>query len=766
MNWKAVLVLAGLPFIAAAFLSAPPDTSGSPSDDPPVLISGETALVADTNHAVTVGTTNPAPVLPPTAATLPDLKLSGTAKEIVKLAQSGVDEPVMLTFITNSSTRFSLSPDQIIYLNDIGVSGPVITAMIEHDSGLGNVPAVSTPVVEPTQPATQMAETPVYPPETYVDYTTYNSGVTYVDNDVGYFYDSLAPYGSWVNVTGYGLCWQPTAYVRNHGWRPYNDRGRWLYSDCGWYWQSDYSWGWAAFHYGRWFCDERAGWVWHPNRVWGPAWVSWRNSADVCGWAPLPPAAHYRPGVGLTYGGHSVGANFTFGISANHFTFIPLERMCDYSPGRYGFTGTRAGRAFAETTVVNHFGEQNHRVFNRGIDPTRVETASHTPVRRAVVEEARRGGDRRDLAERIERRGNSLVIQHPALPTPPARRDGAFAGRGRGDAPNSGRDFGSPRTALNNPPAARGTQPVVGAPTTSTTPPTPTGERSRINVHVRGDATQTASTVAATTTATAPNTSTRNGRGNSIIMVGGRNVVEEPSAPTPRGSSENIARTGNSSGLLMPPRAGQPNPSPTTREISPIPARSAPTVGVTTSPLNPPGNGFHVTVREPTPIEPRVNYQLPNFGNRNGTTFSGSSSPSQAVASPATPATTTSTTSSPSVGRDFGRSRGSFSPTPGSRFSENNAVRTTPAPAPAPAPVSAPSQSQLMMPPPRSQSFQAPAATRQFEAPAAAPSRSSAPMMMPPSRSQPVSAPAPSSPPPSRSSSSSSSSSPPQSGRR
>jgi hypothetical protein len=59
--------------------------------------------------------------------------------------------------------------------------------------------------------------------------------------DTGYstFYDSLAPYGTWVDVAGCGPCWQPTVVVANPVWRPYCDAGRWVYTDCGWYWLSE-----------------------------------------------------------------------------------------------------------------------------------------------------------------------------------------------------------------------------------------------------------------------------------------------------------------------------------------------------------------------------------------------------------------------------------------------------------------------------------------------------------------------------------------------
>ena len=52
---------------------------------------------------------------------------------------------------------------------------------------------------------------------------------------------------------------------------------------------SDEPFAWAVYHYGRWGYDQDIGWFWVPGTVWAPAWVSWRRSNDVVGWAPLPP---------------------------------------------------------------------------------------------------------------------------------------------------------------------------------------------------------------------------------------------------------------------------------------------------------------------------------------------------------------------------------------------------------------------------------------------------------------------------------------------
>ena len=57
--------------------------------------------------------------------------------EVIKLADSGVEESVILAYIINSSERFNLGPDEIIYLNDIGIPSALITAMLQRDSAGG-----------------------------------------------------------------------------------------------------------------------------------------------------------------------------------------------------------------------------------------------------------------------------------------------------------------------------------------------------------------------------------------------------------------------------------------------------------------------------------------------------------------------------------------------------------------------------------------------------------------------------------------------------
>jgi hypothetical protein len=104
------------------------------------------------------------------------------------------------------------------------------------------------------------------------------------------FYDRLQSDGQWFNDESYGYVWQPNTASSDQTWRPYSE-GRWVYTDRGWTWLSSEKFGWATYHYGRWAKLSDRGWVWVPGDQWAPAWVSWRESDDYIGWAPLPPEA-------------------------------------------------------------------------------------------------------------------------------------------------------------------------------------------------------------------------------------------------------------------------------------------------------------------------------------------------------------------------------------------------------------------------------------------------------------------------------------------
>jgi hypothetical protein len=344
----------------------------------------------------------PAQPAPPTAADNalpPDIDPASSSAQVIKLVQAGTDISVINAYVANSASLFNLDADQIVALKDAGVPTDVINAMMSHDKSLGaqvpaptpaSAPAPESVSAEPAPPsgyapAPSAAPTPDAGPDTAPPATP----VT-----VEYFNNNLAPYGSWVDVNGYGRCWRPTVVIYDNNWSPYCDRGHWVYTDCGWYWSSDYSWG-ATFHYGRWFRDGRIGWCWHPDTEWAPSWVVWRSSTDYCGWAPLPPFAVFHPGAGFFYRGVSVGVDFNFGLGANCFVFLSPDHLCDRRPRSFCIDQPRVIQVFNHTTIINHFDSRDHVLVNRGIAIDQINARSHRniqPVKVGSLPNSRREG--------------------------------------------------------------------------------------------------------------------------------------------------------------------------------------------------------------------------------------------------------------------------------------------------------------------------------------------------------------------------------------
>jgi hypothetical protein len=574
-NWKSLLILAGLPFVAAWLAGEPSTASGG--DTVSAGASTDTLAAADADTLPAIALTNSAQ---PSPATLPaGMQLYPGTQEVVKMAQAGISDDVMLAYVTNSNARFGVSSDQIIYLNDLGVSGAVVTAMMQHDTAASTTaanllpPAPLTPATAPppamdyTNPPTSVADDSGmgYPPaqpsdnQDYNDYAGPAPGDYNGTDDTGYFYNSLQPYGSWVYVAGSGLCWQPTVCLRDHAWRPYFDRGRWLYSDCGWYWQSDYSWGWAAFHYGRWFRDDHQGWMWRPNRVWGPAWVAWRQNRDYCGWAPLPPSAVFIPGTGFRFHDRAVGASFGFGLSSGLFAFIPIERIGDSAPSRYVVSPWDRERVFNDSHALNSLATiQNHRVANLGIDPRIVDQRSGVRVRRATIQvTAGADANGRVQADHLGRHDGSLVIFRPQLPS-------ATVWRGTRPAVGAA-GMSTPRTAFGAQPAAISARTqTVTAPGGMPTPSAASGGNfSHIQVyHPTHEEPRPANGVSWYTPSAAPNTPVRATSAgtyppNSMVLVGQRNVSNPQWNSTQPGTHVYMVQPGSSAGYSV--TRGTPN---------------------------------------------------------------------------------------------------------------------------------------------------------------------------------------------------------------
>jgi len=371
---------------------------------------GGFSLPANAQDQSAPPTDNAAPALPP------GVYPSSPLAQVIKLTEAGVSEGVIMAYATNSGSTFNLDPDKIIYLKDIGVPDGLVTAMMQRDQELKAQMAASAyqPPPQPA-PATETIITEPAPDEPQVEQPA--------DVTVNYFYDTLAPYGTWVQVDGYGRCWQPMVVVSEPGWQPYCDHGHWVYTDAGWYWMSDYSWGWAPFHYGRWFHHARFGWCWMPDTAWGPSWVTWRYSDDYCGWAPLPPFTAFVSGIGFTYRGAAVSVGFDFGLGADLFTFVPTRNFCDPHPRLYRAQPREVTQIFSRTTIINNFDADrgNRNFINHGIDPGRITAVTRTEIHPVAIREATAPIAR---GEQLGRDGRTLMVNRQnftANPRPAGR---------------------------------------------------------------------------------------------------------------------------------------------------------------------------------------------------------------------------------------------------------------------------------------------------------------------------------------------------------
>jgi hypothetical protein len=203
---------------------------------------------------------------------------------------------------------------------------------------LARTPVVTTPYVPPQVPGSQPWNDP--------------------NADYSMFYDSLNPYGRWMDVDGYGYAFRPDNAERS-SWRPYVD-GRWVSTDQGWAWDSNEPFGWATYHYGRWIKVSRHGWLWIPGRQWAPAWVSWRHGSDYVGWAPLPPSA----GFGSI--GHDCDARY--GLSPSSYTFISASNFGRSSYVNVSLSISNIASFFNQTINVTNIVvvQQNNTCIQRG----------------------------------------------------------------------------------------------------------------------------------------------------------------------------------------------------------------------------------------------------------------------------------------------------------------------------------------------------------------------------------------------------------------
>lgn len=198
---------------------------------------------------------------------------------------------------------------------------------------------------------------------------------TDIEINFGFFYKSLAPHGSWMEIDAGIYGWRP-AHI-GFGWRPYS-LGRWTWTEYGWYWDSYEPFGWATYHYGRWVNDEYYGWIWIPDYEWGPSWVEWRYDDDYIGWAPLPPYAGFRFGFGIHFsiGWHS---------HHSHWNFVRYGHFCHHKVHNYFIKETYVNRIFERTKYRTNYYDRENRIINGGVDRDFIERRTGDRIRETNI---------------------------------------------------------------------------------------------------------------------------------------------------------------------------------------------------------------------------------------------------------------------------------------------------------------------------------------------------------------------------------------------
>jgi probable HAF family extracellular repeat protein len=263
---------------------------------------------------------------------------------------------------------------------------------IRHEVPAGGAPQpvaqrASTAAIP--QPPDNVEEQPTAPPDS---------------EDYGVFYTGLSSdEGNWVEAGNYGYCFRPRV---SENWRPYRD-GHWIWTDQGWYWDSSERFAWATYHYGRWVNIDGTGWCWVPGNRWAPAWVSWRESAEHIGWAPLPPEADVAADQPI-----SSWSDSHYDIGPAAYAFISFAHWREPNYARYVERPERNIQIIRETRNVTNIVTQNNVINNFGPRVQTIERRTNHPIPQVQLALNRSTDPKANYGQ--TRQGNRLNVIAPA----------------------------------------------------------------------------------------------------------------------------------------------------------------------------------------------------------------------------------------------------------------------------------------------------------------------------------------------------------------
>ena len=216
------------------------------------------------------------------------------------------------------------------------------------------------------------------------------------------FFDQLEPHGVWVRHARYNYVFCPTGV--DTSWRPYS-HGRWLYvADRGWYFASEEPFAWATYHYGRWFADQNLGWCWVPGTQWAPAWVSWRRSDNIVGWAPLPPEGD----------GYAVSLEISSReLPEAYWVYVPTEQFVEPDLSVNIVFGSQQPEYFAQTEFLGPVVVEGDLVVNNVIEVTYIEQTINQEV---IVYQPEETDD--PTAQSVDIESQALFVFDEDIPEP------------------------------------------------------------------------------------------------------------------------------------------------------------------------------------------------------------------------------------------------------------------------------------------------------------------------------------------------------------
>jgi len=194
----------------------------------------------------------------------------------------------------------------------------------------------------------------------------------------GYGASDLGYYGSYTNVPGYGMMWQP--FFAGVGWNPFMD-GVWSwYPGNGYMFASAYPWGWMPYYYGNWMYIPGFGWMWQPGY-----WNNWASTPRLSGatpvnFHPLVAPTGMVKAVAVGKGGvvSPVASSHLFVKAGSAGLGIPRGSVNNLSHlntqvTKNGFASVRTGPQFGSSSARAGFGESPET----GAPPTAHTSAPH-----------------------------------------------------------------------------------------------------------------------------------------------------------------------------------------------------------------------------------------------------------------------------------------------------------------------------------------------------------------------------------------------------